>query len=215
VCGYGNPLPIKTPDASLLEKATTTRVYSINILNVLPGATSTYFQASKGKTKSKKWARVSKKNYISSIVFAVGLRASTVKQTFMINILKEKGKKNTTSGQMKRECTYCLTDDRVFDSIDATGKHSEGQSRVEAEVEKHVPSFPTDADRAAKETSRRHQNKGIGKKRKKMFPFPICFIVAFHLKETVPRNTARVVLCLLTQKNRMIAWSLTAFLLNK
>ena len=93
VCGYGNPLPIKTPDASLLEKATTTRVYSINILNVLPGATSTYFQASKGKTKSKKWARVSKKNYISSIVFAVGLRASTVKQTFMINILKEKGKK--------------------------------------------------------------------------------------------------------------------------
>lgn len=52
---------------------------------------------------------------------------------------------------MKRECTYCLTDDGVFDSIDAAGEHSEGQRRVETEVEEHVPSFPTDADRAAKE----------------------------------------------------------------
>ena len=77
---------------------------------------------------------------------------------------KGKKKKSTRSGQMKRECTYCLTDDRVFDSIDATGKHSEGQSRVEAEVEKHVPSFPTDADRAAKERQAEDQNKGIGKK---------------------------------------------------
>lgn len=51
---------------------------------------------------------------------------------------------------MKRECTYCLTDDGVFDSIDAAGKHSKGQRRVETEVEKHVPSLPTDADRAAK-----------------------------------------------------------------
>lgn len=51
---------------------------------------------------------------------------------------------------MKRECTYCLTDDGVFDSIDAPGKHSKGQSRVETEVEKHVPSFPTDADCTAK-----------------------------------------------------------------
>jgi hypothetical protein len=51
---------------------------------------------------------------------------------------------------MKRQCTYCLTDDGVFDSIDASGKHSEGQSRVETEVEEHVPSLPTDADCAAK-----------------------------------------------------------------
>lgn len=51
---------------------------------------------------------------------------------------------------MKRECTYCLTDDGVFDSIDAAGKHSKGQSRVETEVEKHMPSLPTDADCAAK-----------------------------------------------------------------
>lgn len=50
---------------------------------------------------------------------------------------------------MKRECTYCLTDDGVFDSIDAAGEHSEGQRCVETEVEKHVPSLPTDADRAA------------------------------------------------------------------
>lgn len=40
----------------------------------------------------------------------------------------------------------CLTDDGVFDSIDAAGKHSKGQSRVETEVEKHMPSLPTDAD---------------------------------------------------------------------
>ena len=90
---------------------------------------------------------------------------------------------------MKRECTYGLTDDRVFDSIDATGKHSEGQGRVEAEVEEHVPSLPTDPDRAGRETSRRHQNKGIGKKTKKAFPFPICFIAALHLKETVSRTS--------------------------
>lgn len=51
---------------------------------------------------------------------------------------------------MKREGTYCLTDDGVFDSIDAAGKHSKGQSRVETEVEKHMPSLPTDADCAAK-----------------------------------------------------------------
>lgn len=51
---------------------------------------------------------------------------------------------------MERECTYRLTDDGVFDSIDAAGEHSKGQSRVETEVEKHVPSLPTDADRTAK-----------------------------------------------------------------
>lgn len=50
---------------------------------------------------------------------------------------------------MKRECTYCLTDDGVLDAIDAAGKHSKGQSRVEAEVEERVPSLPADADRAA------------------------------------------------------------------
>lgn len=47
---------------------------------------------------------------------------------------------------MKRGCTYCLTDDGVFDSIDAAGKHGEGQSRLETEVEQHMPSLPTDAD---------------------------------------------------------------------
>lgn len=50
---------------------------------------------------------------------------------------------------MERECTYRLTDDGVFDSIDAAGEHGKGQSRVEAEVEEHVPSLPTDADRTA------------------------------------------------------------------
>lgn len=55
---------------------------------------------------------------------------------------------------MKRECTYCLTDDGVFDLIDAAGKHSKGQSRVEAEVEEHMPSLPTDADCAAKKRQR-------------------------------------------------------------
>lgn len=43
-----------------------------------------------------------------------------------------------------------MTDDGVFDSIDATSKHSKGQSRVETDVEKYVPSFPTDANCAAK-----------------------------------------------------------------
>lgn len=42
-----------------------------------------------------------------------------------------------------------MTDDGVFDSIDAAGEHGKGQSRVEAEVEEHVPSLPTDADRTA------------------------------------------------------------------
>lgn len=51
---------------------------------------------------------------------------------------------------MKRECTYCLTDDGVFDSIDAASKHSEGQRCVETEVEQHMPSLPTDADCTAK-----------------------------------------------------------------
>lgn len=58
--------------------------------------------------------------------------------------------------RMEEECTYCLTDDGVFDSIDAAGKHSKGQRRVEAEVEEHVPSLPTDADCAA--TKRRWRN---------------------------------------------------------
>lgn len=51
---------------------------------------------------------------------------------------------------METECTYRLTDDGVFDSIDAAGEHSKGQSRVETEVEKHVPSLSTDADCTAK-----------------------------------------------------------------
>lgn len=51
---------------------------------------------------------------------------------------------------MERKCTYRLTDDGVFDSIDAAGKHSKGQGCVETEVEKHMPSLPTDADRTAK-----------------------------------------------------------------
>lgn len=62
--------------------------------------------------------------------------------------------KVSRAGQMKRECTYCLTDDGVFDSIDATSKHSEGQRRVETEVEEHVPSLPTDADRAGRKTEK-------------------------------------------------------------
>lgn len=56
---------------------------------------------------------------------------------------------------MKTECTYRLTDDGVFDSIDATGKHGEGQRSVEAEVQQHVPSFATDADRTAKTKKRK------------------------------------------------------------
>lgn len=43
-----------------------------------------------------------------------------------------------------------MTDDGVFDSIDATGKHGEGQRRMETEVEKHVPSLPADADSAGR-----------------------------------------------------------------
>lgn len=51
---------------------------------------------------------------------------------------------------METECTYRLTDGGVFDSIDAAGEHGKGQGRVETEVEKHVPSLPTDADCTAK-----------------------------------------------------------------
>lgn len=47
-----------------------------------------------------------------------------------------------------------MTDDGVFDSIDAAGEHGKGQSRVEAEVEEHVPSLPTDADRTAGKRAR-------------------------------------------------------------
>lgn len=71
-------------------------------------------------------------------------------------------------GWMERECTYRLTDDGVFDSIDAASKHSKGQSRVETEVEEHVPSLPTDADRAAKKDEnqinkchRRHHDRDV------------------------------------------------------
>lgn len=51
----------------------------------------------------------------------------------------------------KTECerrwkTHGLTDDGVLDPVDASGEHGERQGRVEAEVEKHVPSFPTDPD---------------------------------------------------------------------
>lgn len=60
---------------------------------------------------------------------------------------------------MKRECTYCLTDDGVFDSIDAAGKHSEGQSRVETEIEKHMPSLPTDANCTAMKDRKRKKKK--------------------------------------------------------
>lgn len=48
--------------------------------------------------------------------------------------------------QMKRHETHGLADDGVFDSVDASGEHGERQGRVEAEVEKHVPSLPTDPD---------------------------------------------------------------------
>lgn len=58
-------------------------------------------------------------------------------------------------GWMKGECTYRLTDNGVFDSIDAAGEHSKGQSRVETEVEKHVPSLPTDANCTAKKEENR------------------------------------------------------------
>lgn len=71
-----------------------------------------------------------------------------VVDTFTISFLEsfESGAKK----KRKKECTYCLTDDGVFDSIDATSKHSEGQGRVETEVEKHVPSLSTDADGAVR-----------------------------------------------------------------
>lgn len=55
---------------------------------------------------------------------------------------------------MESACTHRLTDDGVFDAIDATGEHGEGQRRVEAEVQQHVPSLSTDADRAARDTQR-------------------------------------------------------------
>lgn len=53
-------------------------------------------------------------------------------------------------GGEEREGAYRLADDGIFDPIDAAGEHSKGQRRVEAEVEQHVPSLPTDADRTAK-----------------------------------------------------------------
>lgn len=34
----------------------------------------------------------------------------------------------------------------MFGAIDTTSKHSEGQSRMEAEVEERVPAFPADPD---------------------------------------------------------------------
>lgn len=52
------------------------------------------------------------------------------RNSFTINIFKA-----LREGQTKTECTYSLTDDGVFDSIDATGKHGEGQRSVEAEVQ--------------------------------------------------------------------------------
>lgn len=62
---------------------------------------------------------------------------------------------------MKRECTYCLTDDGVFDSIDAASKHSEGQRCVETEVEQHMPSLPTDPDCTAKKKVQEKKNELI------------------------------------------------------
>lgn len=76
---------------------------------------------------------------------------------------------------MKRECTYCLTDDGVFDSIDAAGKHSKGQSRVETEVEKHVPSLPTDADCAAKKDQESN-------KLARTYHTPQCFVIYHKVK---------------------------------
>lgn len=65
-----------------------------------------------------------------------------------------------------------MTDDGVLDSIDATGKHGEGQSRVEAEVEEHVPSLPADADRAVKEgRAETRQNTGRRQRKKSIFLF--------------------------------------------
>lgn len=45
---------------------------------------------------------------------------------------------------MKRQRTHRLAENWVFDAVDASGKHSECQSCVETEVQKHVPSFPAD-----------------------------------------------------------------------
>lgn len=77
---------------------------------------------------------------------------------------------------MRRECTYCLTDDAGFGSIDAAGKHSKGQSRVETEVEKHMPSLPTDTDCAAK---RDQESKELAGK----YHTPQCFV--FHHKASL------------------------------
>lgn len=53
---------------------------------------------------------------------------------------------------MKSVHTHRLTDDGVFDSVDAAGEHGEGQRRVEAEVQQHVPSLSADANGAARKT---------------------------------------------------------------
>lgn len=39
-----------------------------------------------------------------------------------------------------------MAQDRVFGAIDATSKHGEGQSCVEAEVEERMPAFPAYPD---------------------------------------------------------------------
>lgn len=63
--------------------------------------------------------------------------------------------------------THCLAYNGVLDPVDATGKHSEGQCRVEAEVEEHVPSFPANADSAAGEKKNNNStSKDIGEKNK-------------------------------------------------
>lgn len=55
-------------------------------------------------------------------------------------------------GEIKRRQmrTHSLTDDWILDSVNASSKHGECESRVETEVQEDVPSFPTDSDCAGK-----------------------------------------------------------------
>lgn len=50
---------------------------------------------------------------------------------------------------MKTQSTHRLAQRRVLGAADAASKHGEGQGRVEAEVQEHVPAFPADPDGAA------------------------------------------------------------------
>lgn len=54
-----------------------------------------------------------------------------------------------TFSKLEAEGTYRLAQDWVLGAVDAACKHREGQSRVEAEIQEHVPPFPADPDGAA------------------------------------------------------------------